>query len=220
MGKARLDSVSVIGHDEKQRGTPLRKNQSSASSGICPTSKRARKLSYVGPTLLDSVQDYIYGEGQKVRTSEERDAFTLALAICGACRRGETDPVASAAYKAFGSTLDRYLKYRSQKQWLQHQGLLRCIPDYDPSLGSTIYDRKSDTVKHTTPLEDNRVRREFQPVATPIIEWPIPETIGKESRDKPPSRGAVGSKPATDSRKFAEVGARTARTRKRGLGAS
>jgi hypothetical protein len=82
--------------------------------------------------LLDSITDYLYSRAQKVRSAEERDSFTLALALMGAVRRLDPDPFQSACYSAFGSSLEVYLKRRAKAQWAQHQELVACIPDYDP----------------------------------------------------------------------------------------
>ena len=82
--------------------------------------------------LLDSVVDYLYRRSQHAVNAEERDAYTYALAILGAVRRCDPDPLTSAAYEAFGSTFKLYLKRRAERQWRQHQEYVRCIPDYDP----------------------------------------------------------------------------------------
>lgn len=145
MRKRQLDPVPVIGHELKHCAKARSKNQSSVSSDICLTTRANRNLGVVGQTVLNpgtivlnSVTDYLYREAQECRTAEERDGFTLALAICAAVRRGDTSPFTTATYAAFGTTLNRYLKYRSQRQWEQHQALLRCIPDYDPEVAHAL----------------------------------------------------------------------------------
>lgn len=151
MQKRKADVILVIGHRLERSSEPLRKNQSSASSDICPPSRAARKLRDVGRSVLNpgtivlnSVTDYLYREAQECRTLQEKDAFTLALALCAAVRRSDPFPLASASYAAFGSTLERYLKRRSHQEWLQHQELLRCIPDYDPEMDHANVEQKSE----------------------------------------------------------------------------
>jgi hypothetical protein len=139
MGSAKPTRYLLSDIGGKPRGLDAIISASTAPNDICPAPRRSRKLRNVGRSVLNSgtivlnsVTDYLYREAQECRTSEERDSFSLALAICGAVRRGEPNPVSSAAYTAFGSTLDKYVKRRAHKTWLQHQELLRCVPDYDP----------------------------------------------------------------------------------------
>jgi hypothetical protein len=70
----------------------------------------------MGRRLLASVTDYLWHEAQECRTAFERDAFSLALAICGAVRRGDRDPVTSAAYACFGNSLPVYLRRRAERE--------------------------------------------------------------------------------------------------------
>lgn len=69
----------------------------------------------MGKRLLADVVDYLYGEAGFAQTVTERDAFSLALAICGAVRREEINPLNAAAYRCFGSPLPVYLERRAQR---------------------------------------------------------------------------------------------------------
>lgn len=71
--------------------------------------------------------DYLYSRAQKCATAEERDGFTLALALLGAVRRSEPDPFTAASYDAFGSSLPVYRKRRAEQQWRQHAELVQTI---------------------------------------------------------------------------------------------
>jgi hypothetical protein len=99
---------------------------------ICPPDRPRRKMGAVRKRLLDRISEYLYSRAQKVETAEQRDAFTLALAIIGAVRHDEPQPFEAACYRAFGSTLKVYLKRRAERQWRQHQEYVQCIPDFDP----------------------------------------------------------------------------------------
>jgi hypothetical protein len=139
MGSAKPTRYLLSDIVDKPRGFGAIISASTAANDICPASRATRRLRAVGISLLNSVTDYLYREAQECRTSEEKDAFTLALAVCAAVRRGDPSPLSSASYAAFGSTLERHLKRRSHRQWLQHQELLRCIPDYDANHGQDNY---------------------------------------------------------------------------------
>lgn len=97
--------------------------------------RKRRKMGVVRKCLLDSIVMYLYSRGQKATSPEDRDSFTLALAILGAARRDEPDPFTSASYAAFGMPFNRYLKRRAEAQRILHQELVACIPDYDPTEG-------------------------------------------------------------------------------------
>jgi hypothetical protein len=99
---------------------------------IFPPERKHRKMSAVRKRLLDRISEYLYSRAQKVETAEQRDAFTLALAILWAVRHDEPQPFEAACYRAFGSTLTVYLKRRAERQWRQHQEYVKCIPDFDP----------------------------------------------------------------------------------------
>lgn len=103
-----------------------------ATPVLYPPERKRRKMGVVRKRLLDSISNYLYSRAQKVHTAEERDAFTLALAIIGAVRHDSPNPFEEACYRAFGSTLKVYLKRRAERQWIQHQEYVACIPDYDP----------------------------------------------------------------------------------------
>lgn len=85
-----------------------------------------------GRAILNSALDYLYIEAQAARNAFERDAFSLALALIGAVKRGEHRPVDAASYQAFGGSLEKYRQRRAESEWRKHQDYLRSIPDYDP----------------------------------------------------------------------------------------
>ena len=93
------------------------------------TLKRRRQ----GEKLLNSVIDYLYEECQKCQTIDEEIPFKLALAICGAVRRGETDLFGAACFAAFGRTLVSYQRHRMKEKFQQAYELRRCLPDFDSS---------------------------------------------------------------------------------------
>jgi hypothetical protein len=136
---------------------------------IFPPERKPRKMSAVRKRLLDSISDYLYSRSQKVQTAEERDGFTLALAIMDAVRHDQPEPFESACYRAFGSSLTVYLKRRADRQWHQHQELVECIPDYDPQA-----DKRLKQIKAEKRLKDADEERDSGPVApgTPIA-WPM-----------------------------------------------
>jgi hypothetical protein len=103
-----------------------------AASVIYAPEPKRRRISAVRKRLLDSIVMYLYSRGQKARTAEERDGFTLALALMSAVRRGDSNPLASASFHAFGSTFERYLERRAEQQWRYHSEYVKLIPDYDP----------------------------------------------------------------------------------------
>lgn len=88
-----------------------------------------RKIGAVRKRLLDSIVTYVYRRGQHARTAEERDAFSLALALLGAVRRLEPRPFEAACYQVFGSSLEKYRQRRAEQQWRQHQELMACLTE-------------------------------------------------------------------------------------------
>jgi hypothetical protein len=85
-----------------------------------------RNLGRVAHEKLGRVVDYLYSVGQRLaKTAEERDAFTLALALLGAVRRGEPEPLMAASYAAFGSSLPVYYARRAEAQWRQNAELVQ-----------------------------------------------------------------------------------------------
>ena len=105
---------------------------------IYPSLRPRRKIGVVRKRLLDSISDYLYYRAQKAETAEDRDAFTLALAIIGAVRREDSHPFESACYEAFGSTLEKYRQRRAEWQWARHAELMACVPDFDPAEGKNV----------------------------------------------------------------------------------
>jgi hypothetical protein len=80
-----------------------------------------------GTKLLNSVVDYLYDRAQKCRTIDEADPLKLALAICGAVRKGSSQPFTDASYQVFGRPLAAYRLHRMKEQFQQASDLRRCI---------------------------------------------------------------------------------------------
>lgn len=137
---------------------------------ICPPERKRRKMGVVRKRLLDSISDYLYSRAQKVATAEERDAFTLALAIMEAVRHDVERPFEAACYRAFGSTLKVYLKRRAQWQWARHQ-----------ELAEVSYDKQG--APPSAPIAWPVPR--LQPAATPK-----PEPV----REAPPAKRAAAKR--------------------------
>ena len=145
------------------------------ASVIFPPERKRRKMGVVRKRLLDSISDYLYSRAQKVHTAEERDAFTLALAIMHAVRHDEPHPFETACYRAFGSSLKVYLKRRAQEQWVRHQELVACIPDYDPQ-----------EARHAQVIPSDEVRgREAGPGRVYEMPQPTQPTVQKSVRSLP-----------------------------------
>jgi hypothetical protein len=181
-----MSSVKATGYllsdvVDKPRGSEAIISASTAPNDICPTVCKPARMSTVGIQILASVTDYLYREAQECRTTEERDAFSLALAICGAVRRGDTNPLISAGYSAFGSTLERHLKRRSHRQWLQHQELLRCIPDYDARVNIVPRQQQIDGASNANVEQASEVRRQETRVGN-LYEMP---PLQKRPQQKP-----------------------------------
>ena len=65
--------------------------------------------------FLADVTRYIHGEGQKARTQDEHEDFTVALRILKAIREGWTEPVNVAYYYTFGLHPDKYRRKRLER---------------------------------------------------------------------------------------------------------
>ena len=65
--------------------------------------------------FLANVIRYIHGEGQKARTQDEHEDFTVALHILNAIWQGWTEPVLVAYYYAFGVHPDKYRRKRLER---------------------------------------------------------------------------------------------------------
>lgn len=89
-------------------------------------------LSRRGAKILNAVSDYLYGEAQGATTRDQRDEWSLTLALLGAVRRGSTVPFQEACFVAFGGTLERYQEYRNKEKWLAKREWFAALPDYDP----------------------------------------------------------------------------------------
>lgn len=171
---------------------------SPAAFVIYPPERKRRKMSAVRKRLLDSVTDYLYSRAQKVHTAEERDAFTLALAIMEAVRHDAPQPFEAACYRAFGSSLKVYLKRRAEKQWLQHQGLVSCIPDYDPKADKRLNLRQA---KNRLSVVQHLGQDIIHGQDSPMMELNRQEALNAqvvqsgEVRGQPPQRGTVHQMP-------------------------
>lgn len=113
-----------------------------------------------GRAVLASAVDYLYGEAQHAHDVAERDAYSLALAVCGAARRGEPDPLVAASYACFGSSLPRYLKHRDEmrdmayaelrtvaSQSAQNALVAATMPVFEPAgTGVQVEDAPSDNI--------------------------------------------------------------------------
>ena len=85
----------------------------SASPVICPSPRLRRKLASMGRSLLASVTDYLYDQAQDARDAVERDAYSLALGICGAARRGSLHTYKEACLTTFGCVLEKHITRRN-----------------------------------------------------------------------------------------------------------
>ena len=83
-------------------------------------------MAHVGKRLLAGVTDYLYAEGQQARDAVERDAYSLALAICGAVRRGALYPYKEACYMTFGCSMEKHITRRNQWRDLVYAELRDC----------------------------------------------------------------------------------------------
>jgi hypothetical protein len=94
-------------------------------------------ISRKGTKLLNSITDYLYWRSQQCHTIDEADPLKLALAICGAVRKGSPHPLTEASYEVFGRPLAAHWQHRMKEQFQQAQDLRRCInecPDVDKTV--------------------------------------------------------------------------------------
>lgn len=112
--------------------------------------KTSHGLTKAGRQLLDSVSTYLYGEAQKAATLDQRDEWSLTLAIVGAVRRGSTLPFQDACIAAFGATLERYQSHRNKQRWLAKREWFAAMPDYDPEEARRVEIQKNYYQKQTS----------------------------------------------------------------------
>ena len=96
--------------------------------------------------MLASVIDYLYDEIQHYRTLDEQIPIKLALALCGAVRRGDQHPFESACYNAFGGALENYTRKRLKEKFQQAYELRKCIPTTVPDGGRDMDSPPSERV--------------------------------------------------------------------------
>ena len=157
--------------------------------------RKPRRIGAVRKRLLDSIVGYLYRRSQRAANAEERDSFTLALAIMSAVRRLEPKPFESACYQAFGSSLKVYLKRRAECQWHQHQELVRCIPDYDSQadkrLNPAQAENRLEETAHADVVEAGEIRRiEARPGRVHQMPSKAQPSIEKPLREVPPRPAA------------------------------
>jgi len=104
-----------------------------------PVSKRGQKV-------LNAVVDYLYWSAQQCRNTDEQIPIKLALALCGAIRRGDQHPFESACYNAFGGALENYTRKRLKEKFQQAYELRKCIPTTVPDGGRDMDTSASERV--------------------------------------------------------------------------
>lgn len=111
-------------------------------------------ISNKGTRILNNTVDYLYWTAQQCRTIDELAPVKLALAICGAVRRGSPNPFVDASYQVFGGPLTAYRLHRMKQQFQQVQELRRSIvecSDVDKAVQVRIEAQRSGAVYQMQP---------------------------------------------------------------------